>query len=172
MEKVHTQAGNMSQKSIFYKLIFFVWLKKQVWLEIISHIFIILFVYTGISKLLEYDVFREQLAESPVLAKFSPVIVFAVPLIEFIISLMLFLPRFRLKGFYASFILMVLFTAYIITLFTISPELPCSCGGIIEDLSWKGHLLLNSSLILLSIIAIRLQRAIKPSNKPIQEKQP
>jgi uncharacterized membrane protein YphA (DoxX/SURF4 family) len=161
MEHTHTNASNLPQKPFFIKLITFAWLKKKVLVEIIVHLFIILFLYTGISKLKELDVFQEQLSESPVLSMAAPVLAFAVPIIEFIISLLLFFPRYRLKGLYATFLLMALFTAYIITLFTISPELPCSCGGIIEDLSWTGHLLLNSSLIILSIIAIRAQMSIQ-----------
>jgi hypothetical protein len=53
---------------------------------------------------------------------------------------------------------MVLFTGYVIALLTTSTELPCSCGGIIEQLSWQGHLVFNSTLILLSFAAIRMER--------------
>jgi hypothetical protein len=74
--------------------------------------------------------------------------------------LLLFFPRYRLIGLYLTCILMILFTAYIITLFTISPELPCSCGGIIEALSWKGHIIFNSLLILLSFVVIRMQKRL------------
>lgn len=171
MENERLHAAPMSQKTLFFKLFSFSWLKKKVWIEFIAHLFIILFLYTGISKLLELVVFQEQLAVSPIFGKIAPIMGYAVPLTEFIISLMLFFPRHRLKGFYSTLILMVLFTVYVITLFTISPELPCSCGGIIEDLTWTGHLIFNCSLILLSIIGIRLQRAAQLSISSIQEKQ-
>ena len=147
------------------KIISFSWLSKSIIIEAISFLFIILFLYTGISKLREFDIFQEQLAESPLLRPIASLIAGGIPITEFIISTLLFFPRYRLKGFYLTFILMVLFTAYIITLFTISPELPCSCGGIIEQLSWSGHLILNSSLILLAFIAIRTQKAINRAKK-------
>jgi hypothetical protein len=56
---------------------------------------------------------------------------------------------------------MILFTAYIIGLFSIDKELPCSCGGIIALLSWKQHLVFNSVFILLNALAIRLQKKEK-----------
>jgi hypothetical protein len=112
---------------------------------------------------MEFDVFQEQLSESPVAAPVAPIIAWGIPILEFAISILLFFPRYRLKGLYLTFALMILFTFYVITLFILSPELPCSCGGVIEDLSWTGHLIFNSALILLSFAAIRMQRTLNRS---------
>lgn len=155
----------MHKRNSFKKIVTFSWVKKSVLVEVIALFFVVLFLYTGVSKLMELTVFEEQLFESPILAPIAPVVAWGLPVAEFIIALLLFFPRYRLKGLYLTFTLMVLFTAYIITLFTISPELPCSCGGIIEALSWKGHMVFNSSLILLSFAAIRMQRAINRSKE-------
>lgn len=149
-----------TNRNLFFRIITLSWIKKSTLVEIIAHLFIILFLYTGIAKLMEFDVFQEQLAESPVLAFAAPFIAWALPISEFIISLLLFFPRFRLKGLYASLIIMILFTAYVITILSIDKELPCSCGGIIEALSWTGHLIFNSSFVLLAILAIRIQRKL------------
>jgi uncharacterized membrane protein YphA (DoxX/SURF4 family) len=131
--------------------------------EIIALLFVILFLYTGITKLMEFDVFKAQLEESPVLEPVVPIIAWGLPTIEFIVSILLFFPRWRLKGLYAALGLMVIFTAYVIVLLTTSTELPCSCGGIIEELSWQGHLVFNSSLVLLSFAAIKME---KKNRKP------
>lgn len=155
----------MHKRNSFKKIVTFSWVKKSVLVEVIALFFVVLFLYTGVSKLMELTVFEEQLYESPILAPIAPVVAWGLPVVEFIISILLFFPRYRLKGLYLTFILMTLFTAYIITLFTISPELPCSCGGIIEALSWKGHIVFNSLLILLSFAAIRMQKAINRTNK-------
>lgn len=149
-----------SNRNLFVRIITFSWIKKSTLVEIIAHLFIILFLYTGIAKLMEFDVFQEQLDESPVLSFAAPFIAWALPITEFIISLLLFFPRFRLKGLYASLIIMILFTAYVITILSIDKELPCSCGGIIEALSWTGHLIFNSSFVLLALLAIRMQRKL------------
>jgi uncharacterized membrane protein YphA (DoxX/SURF4 family) len=142
----------------FIRIVSFSWVKRSLLVEIIALFFVILFLYTGIAKLMEFDVFQEQLADSPVLEPVAPIVAWGLPIVEFIVSILLFFPRWRLKGLYAAFGLMVVFTGYVIALLTTSTELPCSCGGIIEALSWQGHLIFNSTLILLSLAAIRMER--------------
>src|SRR5687767_9788970 len=140
-------------------------LSKSTLVEIISVLFIILFLYTGISKLMEYGVFKEQIAESPILQPVAPFIAWALPLTELLLCLLLIIPRWRLKGLYASFILMIAFTLYIGAIMTFNKELPCSCGGIISELSWTGHLIFNSLFILLAFAGILLEKQIKRSAK-------
>ena len=146
------------------RVISFSWLKKSTIIETIAFLFVILFVYTGTSKLSEYGVFREQIAESPILKPVAPIVSWLLPITEFVVSLLLLIPRWRLKGLYASLALMVAFTLYVGAILSFSRELPCSCGGIIELLSWKEHLLFNSIFILLAITGIVLQRQLSFNN--------
>jgi hypothetical protein len=132
--------------------------KRTTIIETILVLNIILFLYTGISKIMDYSEFKEQLTDSPILGFAATPIALLLPWMEFVIVLMFIVPRWRLKGFYATFSLMILFTAYIIGLFSIDKELPCSCGGIIALLSWKQHLVFNCIFILLNAAAIRLQK--------------
>ena len=118
----------------------------------------ILFLYTGISKLMDYQVFKAQLEESPVMAPFSTVIAWGVPLIEIFLAILLLLPAFRLKGLYASLFLMIAFTIYVIVLVSVSDKLPCSCGGVIEQLSWQQHIIFNIVFTGLAAWAILLHR--------------
>jgi uncharacterized membrane protein YphA (DoxX/SURF4 family) len=141
------------------------WLSKSTIVEIIAVLFIILFLYTGISKLMEYTVFKEQISESPILKPIAPFIAWALPLTEFLISLMLIIPRWRLKGLYASLLLMIAFTIYIGAIMTFNKELPCSCGGIIDLLSWNGHLVFNSIFILLASIGVRFEKQLRRAIK-------
>ena len=165
----YTHAGNVPERSVLYRIVTFGWLSKKLIVEVIAHLFIILFLYTGVAKLMDFDLFQEQLAESPILEPIATLVAWGLPFSEFIISLLLFFPRFRLKGLYASFIIMVLFTGYVITILSIDKELPCSCGGIVEALSWKGHLIFNSILVVVAAIAIRLQRKLNSQNSSTTE---
>jgi hypothetical protein len=133
-------------------------MKRTTIIEIILVLNIIIFLYTGISKIMEYSEFEEQLADSPILGFAATPIALLLPWVEFALVPLLIVPRWRLKGLYATLTLMVLFTTYIIGLFSINKELPCSCGGIISLLSWKQHLVFNSVFILLNALAIKLQR--------------
>jgi hypothetical protein len=136
-------------------------IKRTTIIEIITILNIILFLYTGIAKIMDYSVFKEQLAMSPILSWAATPVAVLLPVVEFLIVLMLVVPRWRLKGLYSSFIIMTAFTVYIIAMFIVAPEMPCSCGGIIELLSWKGHLVFNGVFVLLNAIAIRLQKKDK-----------
>lgn len=142
----------------FMRLITFAWIKKTLLVDIISIWFVILFMYTGIAKFMEFGVFKAQLEESPVMEPVAPVIAWGLPILEFIISVFLFVPRLRLKGLYGTFLLMTAFTIYVLVMLLTSPELPCSCGGIIEQLSWPGHLIFNTLMVILSVVGIRLER--------------
>lgn len=133
--------------------------------ETITFLFVILFLYTGISKLMDYSVFKEQMSASPILQPFAPFMAWALPVAEFAVSLMLIIPRWRMKGLYASLLLMIAFTIYVIALLSFDKELPCSCGGIIALLSWKEHLVFNSAFIVLAFIGIRLERQLRRSTK-------
>ncbi|SRR5258708_18574315 len=133
-------------------------MKKSFVIEIIAYLFTILFLYTGISKLMDHTVFREQLAVSPVLQPFASWMAWALPLAELVIAVMLFIPVWRLKGLYATLSMMILFTIYIGAILLFDDRLPCSCGGVIEFLSWPQHLILNGLLILTATTGIVLSR--------------
>jgi len=151
------------RQNAFIRIVSFSWIKKSLLVEIIALFFVILFLYTGIAKLMEFDVFQEQLMDSPILAFAAPIVAWGLPIIEFIASIALFIPKYRLSGLYAAFILMNLFTAYVGILLSISKELPCSCGGIMEALSWPAHLVVNIALIGLALTGIILAKKIKRS---------
>jgi|ERR1044072_5565372 uncharacterized membrane protein YphA (DoxX/SURF4 family) len=125
---------------------------------IIALLFVVLFLYTGISKLMEYSSFKEQIATSPILAPIAPIVAWALPLAEFAVAIALFIPAWRLRGLYASFALMLLFTGYIIAILSFSEELPCSCGGVLEEMSWDQHLIFNITFTLLSIAGAILEK--------------
>ena len=124
--------------------------------EGICLLFVILFVYAAVSKWLEFEKFRAQLGQSPLLTSLADGLVWAVPAVELAISLLFFVPRFRLAALYASLSLMTLFTAYIVAILYFSPYVPCSCGGILEKLGWTEHLVFNLVFIVLAVAGILL----------------
>lgn len=136
-------------------------MKRTTIIDLIAALLMILFLYTGISKLAEYLVFKEQIAESPLLAKFASFIAVLLPITEFGATILLIVPRWRLKGFFASLTLMILFTLYIVAILSFNEHIPCSCGGVIALLSWKQHIIFNGLFIVLSGIGIILERDIK-----------
>ena len=115
------------------------------------------------SKLLEFESFRIQLAQSPLLSAFAGVVAVAVPAAELFISLLLSFTRTRFAGLLLSFALMVMFTVYILIILNWTSFIPCSCGGILERLGWTEHLIFNLFFILLSLSCLLLYRKEKLS---------
>jgi len=136
-------------------------IKRTTIIEIFTILNIILFLYSGIAKIMDYSLFKDQLVDSPILSWAATPVAILLPFVEFAIVLLLVVPRWRLKGLCASFLIMTLFTIYIITMFIVAPEMPCSCGGLISELSWSQHIIFNSSFILLNLWAIKLFRKEK-----------
>lgn len=134
--------------------------KRSAIVEVISILFVILFLYTGTSKLMEYDVAREQIALTPLLAPIAGVIVIALPIVEIIVAILLFFPRSRRSGLYASLALMIAFTGYVGYILSYNAELPCTCGGILQEMTWPQHLVFNGVAIALALTAILLNRHI------------
>src|ERR1700730_10623588 len=116
---------------------------KKLTVEIISCLLIVLFVYTGLSKLLDYQTFKFQLGRSPYVHMIATFIASTLPAAELLIVLALLYKPTRLVVLYASFFLMTTFTGYIWLMLHFSYYLPCSCGGILQKLSWKDHLVFN-----------------------------
>lgn len=127
---------------------------KNVLLEVICILYILLFVYAAVNKFLVFDEFVIQIGQSPVLTAYAGWVAWVVPSLEILISLMLVIPRFRLLALYAAFTLMVMFTAYIFIILNFSDHIPCSCGGVLEKLGWTEHLIFNIAFVILAFIGI------------------
>ena len=130
----------------------------RITIVVVSYLFILLFLYAGVSKLLDFENFSYQLAQSPLLGAFASQIAWMVPAVELLIALLLMAKRFRVVALYASFALMCTFTAYIFITLNFSDFVPCSCGGVLETMSWKQHLIFNLFFIVLAGLTILLCR--------------
>ncbi|THU40294.1 hypothetical protein FAM09_10530 [Niastella caeni] len=144
--------GSILQSSTFYS-----WPGKNAIIEIISSLLIILFIYASFNKLSDYKLFTVQLSKSPFITSYSSFTAWSIPAIEILIALLLVIKRTRLIGLYASFFLMSLFTAYLIIMLNFSYYIPCSCGGVLEKLSWNQHILFNAFFVIISGTGVLLK---------------
>lgn len=133
---------------------------KQAIVESITGFLVFLFLYTGISKYLEHGSFVKVLQKSILLGWAAGFIAATLPGFEIALVVLLVIPRTRLVGLWISFYLLLLFAIYLSYMVIFSPKLPCGCGGILTQLSWKGHIFFNLSCALLNWIAIRNQRRL------------
>jgi len=121
-------------------------------------LFLVLFVYTASSKLLDLGLFELRLGRMPYIAPYASLLSWSVPVLEFVIAGLLLLPKLRMIGLYASGILLTLFTIYIIAVLQFSDDIPCSCGGVLSALGWDDHIIFNAICMALAVTAIVLSK--------------
>src|SRR5882757_4959980 len=137
-------------------------MRKTIIVDIISSLYIILFLYTGIYKLLGQEYFKAALHKSPLISNYVDVIAIAIPTLEVLIALALLIPFFvqaprsRKWGLYTGTVLMAIFTLYVGYMLKFSSGLPCSCGGIIQKMNWHQHFYFNTGFTFLGFLAIWL----------------
>lgn len=143
---------------------------KSVIIEIVCLLYVLLFFYAAVSKLLDFENFQVQLGQSPLLSAFAYPVSFFVPAIELLIATFLFVPQLRDYGLYASLCLMTMFTAYIYIVLHYSSFVPCSCGGILEKMSWNVHLIFNLFFVIVAVLAIVLSYTSKIEKNNIRSR--
>ncbi|SFB80297.1 hypothetical protein SAMN04487891_102421 [Flagellimonas taeanensis] len=127
---------------------------KETIISIIGMLFVVLFVYAATSKLWDFQQFKVQLGQSPVLTVYAEWVTWMVPGVEYLLALLLLFGESRLVAFYGSLVLMVMFTTYILLVLNFSDYIPCSCGGVLEDLGWTEHIVFNLFFVALAVVAI------------------
>ncbi|PYF76547.1 MauE/DoxX family redox-associated membrane protein [Pedobacter nutrimenti] len=124
----------------------------------ISYLFIALFLYTAVSKLMTFESFERVLGRSPLIGHYNTLIAWTIPIIEIVISGLLLIPLTKKHGMYLSFFLMLLFTVYLIYMILSGSQLPCHCGGVISSMSWKQHIVFNTGFIALAVTGLIFYR--------------
>src|ERR1700761_4286285 len=127
---------------------------KGVFPTIAATLIIGFFSYTSLTKILHFQKFSQQMQNQPLPKSWTPFITYGIPCVEILAFLLLVLPRSRHFGFYVAATLFALFTIYTsLVLLQAFAYIPCSCGGIVDWLDWRSHLVLNAGFLILSVIA-------------------
>jgi hypothetical protein len=130
--------------------------KKTIVPDIISALFILLFVYTALTKLIEHESFKAVLGQSPLIGIKANILSWLLPISELFTATLLFFPSVRKWGLASSLALMLIFTGYITYMISFAKNLPCSCGGVISLMTWSQHLIFNIFFTALAAIALLL----------------
>ena len=142
-------------------------MKRSLIAELVVGSLILLYIYTATSKVLDFGSFRHVLSRSPLIGNIAPVVAWILPATEILISLLLILPQTKRIGLWSSFALMLAFTGYVAYMLAFRTHLPCSCGGVLKQMTWKQHLVFNITYSLIALLGIWLyQRPAKPE-KPV-----
>lgn len=120
---------------------------------IASSMLILLYSYTAISKLVDYEIFKATLGRSPLIDQEADTIAWLLPAAELIVVLLLFFEHTSKAGLLASLVLLIIFTLYLLYMVLFVADLPCSCGGVLSKMSWEQHVFFNLFFIVINLIA-------------------
>lgn len=135
-------------------------MKKNLLLQTFTYLLILLFVYTAVSKLADYDNFVNVLNQTSELRPFASVLATGLPIIEIVAAVLLAFPSTRDKGFLVSLLLMIAFTIYVGYVNFLVSHQPCACGGIFKGIGWKRHLIVNLIFTAIALAGLSLNKTI------------
>lgn len=133
-------------------------MKSSIVLSFIRYALCFLFLYTSFNKLMAFDYYLYDLKRSPLLGNYAMFIAILIPTVELLVAGLLLLEKTMKGGLLGSLVLMIVFTIYVGYVLLYASYRPCTCGGIIRNLTWPQHLVFNICFLLLSILGLYLQR--------------
>jgi hypothetical protein len=111
----------------------------------------VVYFYSGVDKLIHFDEFVVNFSKSPFApSEFINEVAFCVVGTELGICFLCFFNKFQKLACLLFMIISFIFSGYVFLMITYSPYLPCSCGGLINFLTWNEHLVLNILLTTIS----------------------
>ena len=135
---------------------------RAIFINAVCFLFITMFVYAAVSKWLIFNVFISQIDKQPFDNKYTPLLVWAIPVSEVTVSLLMVFDRTRLLGLRIGTAMMILFTGYIILIMMhFFGKVPCACGGAITEFTWTQHLFFNLFFVCIGVWALLLIRKDK-----------
>ncbi|WP_236979719.1 MauE/DoxX family redox-associated membrane protein [Membranihabitans maritimus] len=127
-------------------------------------IMIVVFAYTGISKLWAFDHHIATFRNQPLPTEWENILAYIIPFSELITVILLIFLSTRRIGLVLSLVLMTIFSTYVgLVVARGFDRIPCSCGGIFSSMDWKLHWLINIFLTSLLFFGVIMQG---PRKKP------
>jgi uncharacterized membrane protein YphA (DoxX/SURF4 family) len=134
-------------------------MKKESLLQIVTGLLAALFFYAASSKLTDFEKSRGEMMNQVFPAQIAEILTWFIPAIELILIPLLLFPSTRKMALWASLFLLSSFTIYIAVVMTgVFGRVPCSCGGILEHMSYGTHLIFNLFFIGLAFIGTAVEK--------------
>jgi len=141
--------------------------KLNAYRTVLTCMLILLFSYTAIDKLMNVQQNAIVLSNMPYITHVASYLAIIIPVLELLTVLLLIIPKTNFAGLYCSLLLMGAFTVYLVAMLTTNNNLPCTCGGVLEKMSWKQHVVFNIIVLALIIPGIFLKSKSKVNSKLI-----
>lgn len=134
--------------------------------QLIIGLLVILFSYAVVNKLGDFKMHEWQMMNQALPRWINRALIWLVPLSEIVIVVFLLFKRTQLYGLVASVLLMSLFTLYVgAVVFHFFDRVPCSCGGVLESMTWESHLVFNVMVTLVAGVGVSLTPNPSPEER-------
>ncbi|SFA41286.1 hypothetical protein SAMN04488511_102290 [Pedobacter suwonensis] len=128
---------------------------KAIFKTFVPSLLVLLFTYAALSKLFTFSAFDQQLHNQSFPGWLADFLLYFLIPAEIITALLLCFGRTLITGLLLSSAFMFAFTAYIaMVMLHFWDRIPCSCGGILNQMGWTAHLIFNSIFLILSLITL------------------
>ena len=115
-------------------------------------VLIFLFAQTALSKVLYHQIFSIQMSKQPLPGWSKPVLVYALPIIEWTTVFLLCFTRTRVWGLLIASALMFAYTIYAYLAYReVYGYVICACGKVFEDMDWRDHFYYNAKHTLVAL---------------------
>jgi len=141
-------------------------MKKETILKFICGIIAALFFYSAFSKLMDYDKSVGEMRNQIFSATIANILTWLIPTIEITLTFLLLFPNTRKIALWSSLILLSSFTVYIgIVMTGVFGRIPCSCGGILKNMSYGAHLIFNLFFVSLALSGLAIENGWISNNR-------
>ncbi len=133
-----------------------VWLYRRL-LDLIIYGYAFLYMYTGWAKLMNLSTFIRGNSKIPHLGQYAKLIGYGIPTLEIVLAILLVVPVYWIKrtALWTSTLLMGTFTIYLCLMVQFVEKKLCHCGGVIESMGWKTHIVFNIIWMIAGIFALK-----------------
>lgn len=132
-------------------------MKKEDVIKIVAITLACLFAYAALSKLAEYEISHSEMRNQVFPNWIASILTWLIPSVELILAIMLVMQITRKTAVWASLFILSLFTVYIAVVMTgVFGRVPCSCGGILKNMSYGTHLIFNLFFVLLASLGLAI----------------
>lgn len=140
--------------------------RQSIFLKYTSGIISLLWFYAAGSKWVAFHDFTSAMHKQALWPALEEALIYGLPLIEFVVAILLLYSQTLTPGLYASAGLLFAFSVYIIfVLLHAFGQVPCACGGLIEDMGWTFHLVFNLAFLALTLTNILVKHRKERGDK-------
>lgn len=141
---------------------------KNLIAETIIFLLLLMWAYTFVSKLIDFDTFERQINGAYLLSALGSALPYVLQILHLSIVVLLIKKSWRKIGLITSLFILLIYTAYLVYILKFAPTIPCSCISLFRGWNWDDQLWINLAVITLNIIGLIMFSFKRPPHSSIQ----